>query len=374
MILSKVETRKPRQSESAIAGSGKWIPHSRPLLDSDEANAVNETVKSGFVGRGQRVESFERGVTGKIGHTMGVGMSSGSAALHVALKIIGVGPGDEVIIPAFVCKAVLNSVLLAGATPVLADIGEDLIMMPDSVAARRTRKTKAVVVVHMFGAAAPIDEIVALGVPVIEDAASSYGSELDGRKLGSIGPVSVLSFASTKMITTGQGGMLLTSDVGLAEKARAFIDYDAPPGGELTASFNYNMTDVQAAIGTSQLARLQDFVTRRRAIAAEYGKAIQNSKTLRAVHSFERTGFCPYRFVLRTNRDSTALAADFRNARVDARSGIAHILSDYLRENPTDYPGTEAIRNRLLSVPIYPAMSDDDVDLVSSLLRRAASE
>lgn len=350
------------------------IPHSKPFVGREEADAAASVIQSGFVGRGPKVREFEKTVAGRLRQRNAVATTSGTAALHLALLVTGVKPGDDVILPAFACRAVLNAVLMSGANPVLADIEADLTISPKSVLELRSAKTRAVIAVHMFGIPARIDALRKLGMPIIEDAASSFGSALEGSPLGSLTDLSIVSFASTKMITTGQGGMLLTSNDAGGRTAKDLIDYDAVPkeSGDAETRFNYAMTDIPAATGIEQIRRLDGFIERRRKLGALYLNAIRGSKTLSTVYVQADNGFCPYRFVMQSPRDTRQLVEEFRSAGIDARSGIAHYLCDYGR-SPRRFPGVEAIRDKLLSVPIYPALSDAEAERIASVLSRVAT-
>jgi perosamine synthetase len=203
------------------------IPHSRPTLDKDDAAAVSAVLKSGHLSQGYQVSQFEKALAAFIGTKAGVAVSSGTAALHLSLLALKIGKGDEVILPSYVCTAPFNAVHLVSATPVIADIDRKTfnVDVPD-LKKRITPRTKAIIVPHMFGLPADLDEILSLGIPVIEDCALSVGSRYKGQRTGSFGTLSIFSFYTTKMIATGEGGMVLCSREDIIDAVRDLRDYD----------------------------------------------------------------------------------------------------------------------------------------------------
>src|SRR5712664_4068124 len=244
------------------------IPHSRPTLGDDDAERVARVVRGGQVAQGPEVEGFEGELTRLLGAADAAAVSSGSVALELALRTLEVGPGDEVIVPTYACDAVYHAVTRCGATPVLADADpETLGLSAADATRRRTARTRAVIVVHPFGLAVDLDDFQALGVALVEDCAQTLGAVLGGHPVGARGGLAVCSFYATKLLTTGEGGAV-TGRADLVARARDARDYDERD--DLTPRFNYKMTDMQAALGRSQLVRLDAFIARRRALAARY--------------------------------------------------------------------------------------------------------
>ncbi len=348
--------------------SPDWIPHSRPTLDERDADAVRAAVAGGYVGSGPLVREFEQQVSARVGRTFARATTTGSSALHLALLAAGVEPGDPVLIPAFVCRAVLNVVLACGANPVLVDIDPaTLCITPDAVKRQLQGLTKqpVLVLVHSFGFAVDASEFQDIGVTLVEDAASSFGARSGSKAAGGNGLLSILSFASTKMMTTGQGGMVLTSDTRTAARIEALMDYDSdtrPTPGAVRAAFNYGFVEGSAALGLSQLARLDEFVKRRNEIADRYRAGIESGDALEL--PAKNAGRTYYRFVAMTAR-AEAIAADLQAHGVDARTSVAHFLHDYL-PNSGRHPGAEYVRSRILSLPIYPSLSDGEIERVVS--------
>ena len=335
------------------------IPHSRPTLDQNEVDAVARVLTSGQVAQGEEVLHFEKALASMIGVGGAVAVSSGTAALHLALLVLDIGEGDEVVIPSFVCPALLNAVRYVGAVPVPADInGETFNIDPRDLKRRLTGRTKAVIVPHMFGLPADIRAIAALGIPVIEDCALSLGSHYQGAPSGSFGVLSVFSFYATKVICTGEGGMIATNDSQLLSKIRDLRDYDEKDDGRLR--FNYKLTDMQAALGLVQLRKLPALIARRRAIARQYDEFLRENCLSIPVCPADREHIY-YRYVIRTERLTEVLDAG-RDAGIAYRRPVFKPLHHYL--GLTGYPESDRAFLWTLSIPIYPSLSDADVETI----------
>jgi dTDP-4-amino-4,6-dideoxygalactose transaminase len=340
------------------------IPHSRPTLDQDEVDAVARVLMSGQVAQGEEVHRFERTLASLVGAGDAVAVSSGTAALHLALLALEIGAGDEVVIPSFVCPALLNAIGYVGAVPVPADIdGETFNIDVRDLKRRLTAKTRAVIVPHMFGLPADIREIVALGVPVIEDCAQSLGSSHRGAPAGSFGILSVFSFYATKVICTGEGGMIAAGDLRLIDKIRDLRDYDEKEDGRLR--YNYKLTDLQAAMGVVQLGRLPAFIGRRRAIARQYDEFLREYPVSLPVRPQDREQI-HYRYVLRTERLQGLLDAGIE-AGISYRRPVFKPLHQYL--GLAGFPATEGAFRRAVSLPLYPALRDAEVQTILRHLR-----
>ena len=229
--------------------------------------------------------------------------SSGTAALHLILLAMGVGPDDEVIIPSYVCTALLNAVLYVRARPVLAEIDPLTFNIdPDDVQKRLTTRTKAIIVPHMFGLVANLDKLMKLDVPIIEDCAQAVGGTYHKKPLGSIGDAAIFSFYATKVMATGEGGMVTSNSTEILERIRDLKTYDGKEAD--TVRYNYKMTDVQAALGEVQLTRLEDFIEQRRKIGRHYFKSL-NSLNIKLPE--ENSNHIYYRFVVGLNSDCELL-------------------------------------------------------------------
>ncbi|MFH1912203.1 MAG: DegT/DnrJ/EryC1/StrS family aminotransferase [Pseudomonadota bacterium] len=337
----------------------QMIPHSRPTIDYEEVNAAVAVLQSGQLAQGEQVLQFEKALASLIGVGGAVAVSSGTAALHLSLLALEISEGDEVVIPSFVCPALLNAIRYVRAVPVLADINRETFNIAVRDLKRRvTRKTKAVIVPHMFGLPADIRNIIALGIPVIEDCAQALGSRYEGVPTGSFGVLSVFSFYATKVICTGEGGMIAANDLQLLEKIRDLRDYDEKDDGRLR--YNYKLTDLQAALGLAQLRKLPVLIGRRRAIAGQYDKFLREYHLSMPVCPPDREHIY-YRYVIRTKHVAELLAAG-RDAGIAYRRPVFKPLHHYL--GMTGYPQTEAAFLETVSLPIYPSLSDTEVKTI----------
>jgi len=337
------------------------IQHSRPWVEEEDIAAVAAALRSGQLAAGERVRRFETELARAAGQRDGVATSSGTAALHLALLALGVGEGDEVVLPSYVCTAVLNAVHHARATPVLCDVDYETGNLEPADARRRfTKRTKAVIVVHLFGHPADLGWVKEIGVPVIEDCAQALGARWQGRPVGSVGAVSVFSFYATKVISTGEGGMACTSSPELADRMRALRDYDNREDYEVR--YNYKMSDVQASLGIAQLARLPEALARRRAMAERYDAALADMGV----------GLPPwgngcepifYRYVIRTSQVER-LIREFAAQSVECKRPVFRPLHHYLNSGAAQMPRTDSIYAQALSLPLYPALADGEAERV----------
>src|SRR4051812_26795636 len=376
------------------------IPLSRPEFGDEEAQAVADVLKTGWVSQGPKVAEFEALVAGRIGAKHGIATTSCTTSLHLALLAAGIGKGDEVICPSYSFVATANAVLYAGATPVFADIEPDTWNLdPADVATRVGPKTKAVLVAHQVGLAADLDRLraaVPAGVRIIEDAACAIGSLYKGRPVGSSGNITCLSFHPRKTISLGEGGMVATDDAGVAEHVRRLRSHGASVSDlerhkaqglvyeeyrEL--GYNYRMTDIQAAIGIAQLKRLDGLLERRRAVAARYNTAFCRIEQLQtpAEPGYAKHSYQSYAIRLRpaaggigSKRDD--MMRDLIAAGVSCRRGIPPIHQEglYSDRGRVSLPVTEAVAAESIFLPMYASLPDADqsrvIDTVLALAGR----
>lgn len=346
------------------------IPHSRPFIDQDDIRAVSEVLSSGNIAQGVKVEEFEEAIARFVGAKYGVACSSGTSALHLALLSLGVGEGDEVIMPSYVCSAPYFATLHAGATPKIADINiADFNISAESARKQLTAKTKAVIVPHMFGTPAEIDELLELGVPIIEDCAQSLGSEYKGRQVGGFGVLSTFSFYATKMITSGEGGMFLTNNREFYDRAAEFRDYDKKLLSP--AKYNYKMTDFQAALGLSQLKKLRYFIERRIQIAAAYDKAFSKYQVELPTSPPHKTPV-HFRYVMKTS-GTERIQQEAKERGVMCERPVFQPLHDSLGLG--NFTNCDKAKQQALSIPIYPGLSEGEIShIISTMGEFLASE
>jgi dTDP-4-amino-4,6-dideoxygalactose transaminase len=336
------------------------IHHSMPSIDRASRAAALRVLRSGHLGPGPETAAFEKEIGKAVRRRHAVCTSSGHAALHLALLALGVGEGDEVIIPTYCCTALLNAVSYVGATPRLADVdGETYNLTPEMARRALRRRTAAIIVPHMLGLPADVDGIAALGPPVIEDAAMAIGA----RDVGSGGEISVFSFYATKMMATGQGGAVAADRGRIARRIRDLVSYDNRH--DYRVRHNYTLSDLQAAIGRAQLRSLPRFIEKRRRIAGMYDRAL-------AGHGIPRgRGHVYYRYALRLPRASRAARSRLKALGVEAKLPVFRPIHRYLGLPRRDFPAAEGFADRLLSIPIYPSLSLASARKVAHLVREA---
>ena len=374
------------------------IPVMKPWLGAEEAAAAAEAVKSGWVAQGPRVSAFENTFAHQVGAPHGVALSSCTGALHLALHLIGVGPGDEVVVPSLSFIATTNAVRYVAATPVFADVdaetGNVTVSTVDSVV---TDATRAVIAVHQGGVPADIEPLRRLcarrGLLLVEDAACAVGSTYRDAPVGSGADLAAWSFHPRKLLTTGEGGMLTTRHESLAIRGRRLrehgMDLSAAarhasrrPAFEryLEVGFNYRMTDIQAAVGQVQLGKLELMVARRRQLAARYHSLLADVPGLRAVRDPEwgTSNFQSFWVELSTafpmSRDD--LLGHLADRGISARPGImaAHQQQAYAGHPHGDLSVTERLSNATLILPLFHTMTEHEQDSVVDAIRVAARQ
>jgi len=369
------------------------IPVMRPLLGEEEAAAVAEVVRSGWVAQGPRVAEFEAAFAAATEARHGVAVSSCTTGLHLMLHALALRPGDEVVVPSFSFIATANVVRYTNATPVFADVDPTTgNLSPDTVAPVLTDRTRAVLAVHQGGVPADVAALRELAgeIPVLEDAACAAGSTYRGAPVGSGAPMAAWSFHPRKLLTTGEGGMVTTDDAALAARLRRLREHGMSisatdrhaAGGVVLESyeetaFNYRMTDLQAAIGLVQLGRLAGMVERRRALAARYHALLADVSGVRAVTdpAWGTTNFqsfwvlLPDDFPGERNDVLRALAA----AGISARRGImaAHLEPAYDGHPHVPLPVTEHLTHRSLILPLHHELTSTEQELVVETLAKA---
>ena len=371
------------------------IPLTKPLTGRAELEAVAQVLESGWLTQGPRVAEFERRVAEYCGARHAIACSNCTAALHMALLTLGVGPGDEVIVPALSFIATANAVVHCGATPVFADVDPRTYNLdPRAAESAITPRTKAIIPVHQLGLPADIDAFLDLsrrrGVALVEDAACALGSRYRGQPIGGHSPLVCFSFHPRKVISTGDGGMVLTSNAEYAQRLRLLRQHgmsvpDTARHGAtqlvieryVCVGYNYRMSDVHAALGLAQMGRLDEIVRRRRTLAARYDRAFAEIPLLCTpfVPDYAAPNYQSYILQLApdapTTRDALLRALLARG--VAAKPGIMTIHREpaYRGCRAGPLPNTELAGDRSLLLPLYPQMTDAEQQQVIAAVRES---
>jgi dTDP-4-amino-4,6-dideoxygalactose transaminase len=388
-------TRQPR-SEYLVFGS--------PEIREEEIEEVVATLRSAWIGTGPRVARFEEGFRDYVRGAHAVAVNSCTAGLHLAMTALGLGPGDEVVVPAMTFAATANAVIHAGGRPVLADVDrETMCLTPETIAPRLTDRTRAMMPVHFAGRPCAIGEIVALahgaGLGVVEDCAHAIETLVDGRHVGTFGDFGVFSFYVTKNVVTGEGGMVLTDDEDAARRIKTlalhglsadawsrFSDEGYRHYEVVEPGFKYNMMDLQASLGLHQLARAEANLARRQQIWHRYDEAFADLPLQTPPAEAAGTRHARHLYTallelerLRCTRDEMLLELHRQKIGTGVHYRALH-LHPYYRETygyrPGDFPNSEWISERTISLPLSPKLTDGDVEdviaVVGSTLRRHA--
>ncbi len=375
----------------------EFLPFSKPSFTEADISAVSEVLRSGWITTGPKAAEFEQGFCDYVGCAGAVALSSATAGMHLALQVLSIGDGDEVITPSITWVSTVNLIVLAGATPVFADVDRDTLMVqPESVESCLTGKTRLIIPVHFAGAAVDISPIRQLaeerGIFLVEDAAHALGTNYMGEHVGQKG-TSIFSFHPIKNITTGEGGMFCSDDQDLLGRVRRLkfhglgVDaYDRHTQGRsaqaevLEPGYKYNMTDISAVLGISQLKRVDEFNRKRTELAMRYRerlKGIDEILPLADTPYAQRHAW--HLFVVRLDTDRTGISRDDFMRELKQRNigtGIhfcAVHLQKYYQESMHTHrgmlPNTEWNSDRICSLPLFPDMTTNDVDDVVDAIK-----
>ena len=364
-----------------------WL--ARPQTGEAEIAEIREVLASGWLTQGPKVAAFESMVAERVGVPHGIAVTSATTALQLSLAALGVGPGDEVLVPDFTFPATANVVVQQRATPVLVDIDlETFAVDPVDLAAKITPRSRAIIPVHPFGLPADMDPIMELaaahGLAVIEDAACALGAEYSGRQAGSIGLAGCFSFHPRKSITTGEGGMITTSDAAYAERISLLRNHGGRrSGGRYVfeeAGFNYRLSDILAAVGVAQMRKLDLMLEARRRVAAWYDEALDDAglEWIRRpqVPAGRRHTYQSYVVLLDPQVDRDGVIANLAGAGIETTLGTyaLHAQPFFARTfgfAPGDIPHSSRAFTSTLSLPLHPGIGADEVAIVVAQLTSA---
>ena len=359
------------------------IPIAKPLIGDEEINSVVEVLKSGMLAHGKEVEAFEREFADYLGAKHGIAVANGTAALDVALKALGIKDGDEVITTPFTFIASASSILFQRAKPVFADIDPKTFNLdPNDVLERITDRTRAILVVHLYGQPAAMKAFREIAddhkLHLIEDCAQAHGAEYNGQRVGTFGDIAAFSFYPTKNMTTGEGGMVVTNDDELAEKARLIRSHGQKERYyHVTLGYNLRMTNIAGALGRVQLRKLEKWNEARRRNAERLSKGISQITGLTPPYVAPNVKHVYHQYTIRVEEDfplsRDELAEKLRERRIG--TGIYYPLplhhQPLFRELGYEQdccPNAIEASRKVLSLPVHPAVSQDDVNYIVSTL------
>lgn len=369
----------------------QFLPYGRQWIDETDIQAVIEVLRSDWLTTGPKVEEFERAFAAFVGVKEAVAVSSGTAALHAAMYAIGIGTGDEVIVPPMTFAASANCVVFQGGVPVFADVDPDTLLLDSAqVEAKITPQTKAIIAVDYAGQPCDYDALRAVasrhGLILVADACHALGGSYKGRPVGSLADLNAFSFHPVKPITTGEGGMITADDPKLAQRMRIFRNHGITTDHRqreqqgswfyemMDLGYNYRLTDIQCALGLNQLRKLPEWVKRRREIAQRYDEAFAGIPAVEPLKVRNDVSHAYHLYMIRLDLSQLQVtrAKVFSALRAEGIGVNVHYIPVHLhpfyRERFGTGPGlcpvAEAAYERLITLPIFPAMTDADVDAV----------
>lgn len=363
------------------------IPMSSPDLDEADVQAVLEVLRSSRLALGPQTVEFEQLMAEYVGVKHAVAVSSGTAALHLIVRALGLGPGDEVLVPSFTFAASVNALLYERVTPVFVDIEPETYNLdPEDLERKITPQTKAIMAVDIFGHPAEWDEILRIadeyGLRVIDDSCEALGAEYKGRKIGQFGDAAAFAFYPNKQMTTGEGGIIVTNSDQIARLARSMRNQGR---GEMGAwleherlGYNYRMDEMSAALGVSQLRRIETFLTKRERAAQMYTERLQRFSWVRppVVKPHVRMSWFVYVVTLAEGLERDPVMREMEALGVPSRGYFAPVhLQPYIRKilgtGPGMLPLTESIARRTIALPFHNNLTEDQVERVVEALHQA---
>lgn len=371
-----------------------YIPYGTQWIEEDDIQAVSEVLRSGYLTTGPKVDEFEKAVADYVGAKYAVAIANGTAALHAACFAAGIKEGDEVITTPITFAASANCVLYCGGKPVFADIDPKTYnISPESIREKITDKTKAIIAVHFTGQPCDMDEIHKIAkehnLLVIEDAAHALGAEYKGKKIGSLSDMTTFSFHPVKHITTGEGGMIVTDDEKLYQKLKLFRAHGITRDENLLINnegawyyeqqylgYNYRITDIQCALGISQLKKLDGFIKRRREIAKIYDEAFKDDKNIIIPYQKEECFNNYHLYVIQIlGKDRKEVFDELRSQGIGVNVHYIPVHKHpYYQNNGyknVSCPNAEELYKHIISIPIYPKLKDEEIKYVIDNVKKA---
>jgi dTDP-4-amino-4,6-dideoxygalactose transaminase len=359
-----------------------FIPLASPDIRIQDIEAVNAVLRSGMLIQGKEIELFENRISSYKNCTSSIAVSNGTATMHIVLKALGIGPGDEVIVPAFSYVATANVVELVGATPIFVDINLPTFNIDETLIEKSiTAKTNAIIPVHEFGLACNIEAIMKIAnkydLYVIEDAACALGAKQNDKYVGTFGIAGSFSFHPRKSITSGEGGIITTSDAELTQKIKTLMNHGILPNSNMDfveAGFNYRLTDIQGALLNSQFDRFEETLTKKTELASIYFNEIQNENLiLPSVPNDRNHTWQTFHILLDDTLNQSKVIQHFRENNIGVNYGAQCIPAQtyYLKKYNLDYrnlfPNAFNAYKNGIALPLYEKLNEKDIKLISKI-------
>jgi len=361
------------------------ISMSAPDLDESDIQAVLEVLRSGRLALGPKAREFEELIAEYIGVKYAVAVSSGTAGLHILVRTLEVGPGDEVLVPSFTFSASVNAILYERATPVFVDIEPETYNLdPDDLERKITKRTKAIMAVDIFGHPAEWDRILEIAdkynLKIIDDSCEALGAEYKGKKIGQFGDCACFAFYPNKQITTGEGGIIVTNNSSIAKLARSLRNQGREEMGSWLEherlGYNYRMDEMSAALGVSQLKKLEVFLEKRERVARIYTEKLKGFSWVRppVVKPYVRMSWFVYVVTLQEGLDRDTVIGNLEKKGIPARGYFSPIhLQPYVKRifgyKGGELPVTENIAKRTLALPFHNNLTEEEIEEVLKTLK-----
>ncbi len=363
------------------------ITMSASELDESDIQAVLDVLHSGRLALGPKTVEFEQTLADYVGVKHGIAVSSGTAGLHLLVKALNLGPGDEVLVPSFTFVSSVNAILYEGATPIFVDIEPDTYNLdPADLERKITDRTRAIMAVDVFGHPADWDAILAIAerhhLKIIDDSAEALGAEYKGRKVGQFGEGAVFAFYPNKQITTGEGGMIVTNDDDIAQLCRSLRNQGRGEMGAWLAherlGYNYRLDEMSAALGLSQLRRIESFLSKREQVARRYTERLQQIDGVRPpqVRADVRSGWFVYVITLDEGLERDPVMRHMEEQGIPVRGYFSPVhIQPYIREqfsiDESQLPVTNSVVRRTIALPYHNNITPDHIELVAQALQAA---
>ena len=353
------------------------IPQIKPWIDERELNELAKVIQSSWVTEGNKTKEFEMGLNKLTNSNHAIAVNNGTIGLYIALKVLGIKEGDEIIVPDCTFVATANAVKMAGAEPVLVDVNKETFNIePNDIHKKISHKTKAIMPVHLYGQSADMNAVLTIArkndLFTIEDAAQGVGVKFNGKHVGTFGDIGVLSFYGNKTITTGEGGLLLTDDANLAKEIFMFKNHGRQVKGTFIhekIGYNFSFTDLQAAVGIAQLSKLSEIIGKKQKIREKYENLLEGEPQVKFTFMDPRCE--PVQWFTNILVDDPEKLSDYlKKEEIETRRFFYPIHKQPCYESQGEFPNSEFAYNHGLSLPSFALLKDEQIELICRKIKK----